>query len=201
MRRALWIAVGWAYVAALAAVIVIAVASLVALIVVLVVYLLDFSSRQFEPRAVWSPAQVVAWFVLPAAGGIAIWTAAYGSTQRGSVGRGMAAIAVSALVSLLMWFTGSLALPMLALAVGWAVAIPAEHPGRWLARIVLAVAVLPVFPVWDRKGLELVVPFVAAGPIVAGLSVFVGDLGWSLAVRLRSRGDGGVERAPSSLDV
>lgn len=201
VRRALWIAVAWAYVAVLAALVVIAVAALVALIVVLIVYLLDFSSRRFEIDTVLSPAILVAWVVFPAAGAVAIWTAAYGSTRRRSVGRGTAAIAIGTLGGVGMWLTGSLALPMLALALGWTIAIPAEHAARWLARIALAVALVPAFPTWDGAGLGVVASAAAIGPLAAGLSVYLGDLGWTLAVRLRSRGDGGVVRSPTSLDV
>ena len=51
-------------------------------------------------------------------------------------------------------------------------------------------------------GLEVVVLFAALGPLSSpALSVFLGDLTWSVVVRLRSRGDGGVVRAPSSLDA
>ena len=201
VRRALIIAVGWAYIAALVAVIVVGIAALVALIVAVIVYLLDFSTRELEMSRVVGPAGLVAWLLLPVAAGISVWTAAYGSTQRYSLKRASLAIVLALVTALLMWFTGSLALPMIALAVGWSVAIPVEHPGRWLARIALAMAVLPLFPVWDGRGIEVVLLAAAIGPGAAGLSVVLGDSAWSGVVKLRSRGDEGGIRAPNSLDA
>lgn len=201
VRRALWIAVAWAYVTLLAALLVIAVAGLVALLVNLIVYLVDFANREFTLAGAWAPARVVAWLVLPAAGALAIWTAAYGSTQQRSFRRAAVAIGVGAVSGLVMWLTGSLALPMVALTLGWAVAIPVEHPGRWLVRIVLGAAAIPLFPAWDNRGIEVVAGLVALGPVAAGLSVWFGDALWAAVVALRSRGEGEGIRAPSSLDA
>lgn len=201
VRRALWIAVAWAYVAMLAAVLVVAVAALVAVLVGLIVYLVDFAGREFTLASAWAPARVVAWLALPAAGALAIWTAAYGSTQQRSFRRGIVAIALGAVTGLVLWLTGSLALPMVVLAFGWAVAIPVEHPGRWLVRIVLASAAIPLFPAWDNRGIEVVALLVALGPVAAGLSVWLGDALWAAVVALRSRGDGDPIRSPTSLDV
>ena len=195
-RRALLIAVAWAYVAALAAAIAIAFSALIALIVVLVVYLVDYGNREMEYAAVMGPAQVVAWMAIPLAAGLAIWTAGYGATQSDSIRRTVVGIAAAGMTGMAMWLIGSLALPMIVLAVGWAIAIPVEHPGRWIARIVVAVALLPLFPGWAGAGADVVAVSVAVSPVVAGTSVFLGDLGWSVSVRLRSRGDGGVVRGP-----
>ena len=201
VRRALWIAVAWAYVALLGAVLVIGVAGLVALLVGLIVYLVDFASREFTLASAWAPARIVAWLTLPAAGALAIWTAAYGSTQQGSFRRAAVAIGVGAVSGLVMWLTGSLALPMVVLTLGCTVAIPVEHPGRWLVRIVLGAAAIPLFPAWDNRGIEIVASLVALGPVAAGLSVWFGDALWAAVVALRSRGEGDAIRAPSSLDV
>ena len=201
VRRALWIAVAWSYVAALGAILVVGITALVALIVMLVLYLLDFSTRQLDLAAAWSLAIAVGWVAGPVAIAISIWVAAYGSTQRNSVRSGTLAVGAASVGALVLWVTGSLGIVTVALAAGWAFAIPTEHAGRWIARVLLAIGLLPVYPIWDGVGVEVIVFAAITGPIVAGISVLVGDLLWILMLRLRARGQTETMRSPTSLDV
>ena len=68
VRRAVWIAVGWAYVAALAALVLVGLAVLVAVVVTLAISVFDASNRGFQMADVWPPVRVVAWVVFPLAG-------------------------------------------------------------------------------------------------------------------------------------
>ena len=201
VRRAVWIAVAWAYVAALAALLFVGLTLLVAAVVLLVVFVFDGADRELIWSNVWSPARIVAWVVFPLAGAVAVWTAAYGSTQESSLRRGVLAVSAAAVGGLAMWLAGSLALPLVGLTLGWTFAVPAEHPARWFVRLILAAVAVPFYPSWDGQSQWVVAAVVATGPAAAGLSVWVGDALWSAAAKLRSRGDGGVVRAPSSLDV
>ena len=191
----------WSYVAALAALLVVGVATLVALLVILVIYLLDFSTRELDLATVWSPAIVVGWIVGPIAVGISVWVGAYGSTQRDSIRRGTLAVGAAAVGAVFMWFIGSLGIVAVALAAGWAFAIPAEHAGRWLVRVLAVLGVLPFYPIWDDVGVGVIVLAALSGPVVAGMSVLIGDLAWMAMLRVRARGGEETIRAPTSLDV
>jgi cell division protein FtsW (lipid II flippase) len=199
--RALWISVAWSYVASLGALLAVGLAALVSAIVVLVVYLLDFSSKELEIATAWGPAVLVGWIASPIAVAVSIWVAAYGSTQRESVRRATGAVVLASLIGLVLWFTGSLGMVVVVLAVGWTFAIPAEHPGRWVARLVGAIVAFRFYPIWDGVGTEVIVACVLSAPLVAGASVFVGDLVWGGALRMRARSNDETLRAPSSLEL
>ena len=199
VRRALWIAVGWSYVAALGSALVVGLTALIALIVDLVASL--SADRGFDASSAWSLAEIVAWIALPIGLAVSVWVAAYGSTRRGSLKSGTIAVAAAAVAGAIAWFTGNLAIVVVGLGVGWAVAMPAEHPARWILRLLPAVALLFVYPDWDGEAAWLIALALITGPLVGGLCVILGDLVWTVVQRLRIRGSGETVRSPTSLDV
>ena len=124
-----------------------------------------------------------------------------GSTQNGSVRRSVVAMIAALVAGGLAWWAGSLALPLATLAAGWTFALPAEHPVRWVLRLVLAAVAVPFVPQWGDQQFWVTVLALLGGPLGAGLSVGLGDALWSVVTALRSRGDGGVVRSPSSRDA
>ena len=117
VRRAIGIGVTWAYVAGLAAVIIVSLAALVALAVAAIVYLVDFANRALEIDVVLGPTAFIAWVALPVAATVSVWAAAYASTRSQSVVRTSAGAVGIVLGALLMWRVQSTAIAMLPLAV------------------------------------------------------------------------------------
>ena len=181
VRRAIGIAVTWAYVAGLAALIVVALAAVVAMMVAAIVYLVDFANRTREFEVVRGPTVFMAWVALPVAAVASIWTSAYASTRAQTVVRASAGVVGLVLGALLMWRTQSTAIAMLPTAVGWSLAIPVEHPGRIGARIVLPLVAVLFFPSWPAMSVLLMVAWLGLGPAVGGGLVLLGDMAWVAA--------------------
>lgn len=202
VRRAVGIAVTWAYVAGLAALIMVALAALVSLAVVAIVYLVDFAERELELEAIRSPTVFMAWIVAPAAALVSVWSAAYGSTREHSIPRAAVGVAAGLVVALLMWGLESTALVLLALSFGWSFAIPVDHPGRWGTRVVLPVVATLLYPRWPAMSVVDLVLWLGTGPAVAGALVLLGDMGWDGIRWMRGRGEAEmVAKAPSTEDA
>lgn len=199
--RALGISVAWSYVAGLAALVLVGVVALVSLIVNLVGYFFDSVRDGFDLGTAWEPAVLVGWIVAPIALGVSIWVAAYGSTSSESVRRSFIATALAAIVGVGLWFAGTLGFVVATPAVGWTMAIPAEHPQRWVVRLLGAGAAVAFYPPWDELSTVALSAGVVTAPLVAGLCVLIGDLVWIGVDRVRSRRSEDTLRAPSSLDV
>ncbi len=189
VRRGIGIGITWAYVAGLAAVVMVALATLVALAVAATVYLVDFANRAFDLEVVRGPTSFMAWVALVGAAAASVWAVAFASTRSQSVLTASAGATGLVLGALLMWRVQSTAIAMLPLAVGWSVAIPVEHPGRLLARILPPLVAVLFFPSWPSMSVVSIVAWMAAGPLVGGGLALLGDLGWSGVARIRGTDD------------
>ena len=203
VRRAVWVGVVWAYVAGLAASMLMALAAGVALAANGIIYLADYGRRTFETTDVLSAVSLVFWIVVPLAFGLSVWSATYASTTSQSVARGAVAIAAGALLGLLFHLSGFSGAALAGLGLGWAIAVPAEHPTRWAVRAALPVLVgAMIFPRWDGLSLQIVVLVLAITPALAGLFVWLSDVAYQGLVTSRQERDtaGAVGRTPTSID-
>ncbi|MDH3498976.1 MAG: hypothetical protein OEM97_02540 [Acidimicrobiia bacterium] len=202
VRRAVWVGVVWAYVAGIAAALLMLLAAGVAFAVNGIIYLADYGSRTFETAEIIAAVITVFWIVVPVAFGVSVWSSAYASTTAQSVARGAAGIIAGATLALLFHLSGLSGAALAGLGLGWAIAIPAEHPTRWAVRAVLPVVIGGLlFPHWEGLGLPLVVVVLVLMPALAGLFVWLSDIAYHGLVTVRQRSDGGtVGRAPTSVD-
>lgn len=202
VRRAVWVGVVWAYVGAVAAGLLLALAVGVALAANGIIYLADYGSRTFLLSDVVAPVRVVFWLVVPAAFGIAIWSAAYVSTSRQSWMRGLAGLVAGGVVALLFHLTGLSGALLAGLGLGWAVALPAEHPARWAVRAVLPVLLgAVVLPAWNGLGLPVVILILLLSPSLSALFVWLSDIAYAgLVAGRREGGATPARRARSSVD-
>ncbi len=202
VRRAVWVGVVWAYVGGVAAGLLLALAAGVALAANGIIYLADYGTRTFSVSDVVAPVRVVFWLVVPAAFAIALWSAAYVSTTRQSWIRGSAGIVAGGVVALLFHITGLSGALLAGLGLGWAVALPAEHPARWAARAVLPVLIgAVVFPAWAGLGLPIVILILVLSPALAALFVWLPDIAYAGLVTGRQRQHvRGARGARSSVD-
>lgn len=136
-----------------------------------------------DTALIWRVATVTIWIMAALVMGVAVWVAAYASTEWGSRPRALAGTAAATLTAgayLLLGFSG---LAVAGLALGWSVAIPAERVSRIAVRAVpsLLVALLaPGLESLSGAGLALVL---ATSPWVAALLVWLADSGWVLVTK------------------
>lgn len=201
VRRAVGIAVMWAYVAAFGVLVLGAIAGLVLVASSGILYLANFGERTFVLRDVLDPLRYVALFVIPLGFGAAVWAAAFGSTRSGSFARAVFATAIGLLVGLLFHlldFSGAL---LAALATGWAVALPADHVGRWGVRGGIGVLLAVFSPRWEGLTLTNGVVLLVLTPIVAGVIVWLADYVWFGINSMRVRSEPAVvARSTSTME-
>jgi hypothetical protein len=66
------------------------------------------------------------------------------------------------------------------LAIGWALAIPAESPTHIAARSLPVLVVALIVPRLDDLSTSTLVAYLAVSPLAAAISVYLGNLPWSL---------------------
>lgn len=159
-------------------------AGLVAAVVAGVAWLVGRGSG--EPAGidtVWRVVTFASALAAPLVIGLAVWVAAYGSTERGSRRRALVGAAAAAVGGAAYLLLGSSGLVLAALALGWSVAVPAERVGRIAARAVLSLAAALFMPAMgDLAGGWLVLVLVAS-PWVAVAFMLAGDAAWSVFTR------------------
>lgn len=184
VTRALPPALLWAYVSMIFTAILLAAVGVISAAVLGVMWLFDQGRAIADPA--WTAVTRAALFAGPAALGAAVWGAAYASTTSRSIPRSMAgtAAAVIAGVGLLALDASSFA--MAALALGWAIAIPAHNLGRvaWRGLVPLIVALMVLSLSWGRVGnLDLwqIMLAVVVSPPLAALWIWLADAVWMAA--------------------
>lgn len=184
VARSLTIAALWSMVAALAAAVVVLVAGLVSAAVVGVAWLVSSGQAGLADTAViWRVATVTTWIVGILAIGLAVWVAAYASTEWGSRSRALAGSAAAGLAMVAYLLLGSSGLVVAGLGLGWAVAIPAERISRVSVRGIAVLLVSLLAPGFDSvSGAELVL-LLALSPWVAAALVWLVDGAWVLLAR------------------
>lgn len=181
IARPLGVAVLWTLAAALAGGLVVGLAALIAGGVTVVMGL--FNDSVSVTGSMRETLRVAAWIFAPIGLSLAVWAAAYGTTEQGSVPRTFVAApaAVAAAVGLLL--LDSSGLLAAGLAVGWALAIPAESPTHVAARALPLLIVALIVPGIDDLSTWVLVGYLSLSPLVAGLGVYLGDLPWTLLRR------------------
>ena len=193
VARALRPALAWAYVAAVAAAVVLGLVALVALIVSAAVWV--FNRDLSIGGSVRDVSTVTLWVVGPLAVGAAVGGAAYASTESRSFPRTVAGTVVGLVIGAALAAIGAMSFVAAGLATGWAIAMPADGMGRVAARGLPAVAAGVTVSVWtwgriaDVSPWPMVAIFVLS-PLVGALFVWMGDGAWAaVAARQQRRSD------------
>lgn len=127
--------------------------------------------------------RIAAWIFAPIGLGVAVWVAAYGTTEHGSLPRTFVAAPAAVGVAVGLLLLDSSGLLAAGLAIGWALAIPAESPTHVAARALPMLVVALIVPRLDDLSTLTMVAYLAASPLAAAISVYLGDLPWSLRGR------------------
>lgn len=192
VSRALPPALTWAYVTLVVGAILLAAVGLGSYLVLGAMWLFDRSREVADPT--WSAVATSAWVAGPVAVGAAVWGAAYASTTTRSLPRSaLGTVAALAVGAGLLALNASL-FAVSALAIGWALAIPAHNVGRIAARgaIPIGVAILATTATWgqiDSYRLWQVALLLVISPPAAALWVWLADAIWMGARSARSSPD------------
>jgi hypothetical protein len=178
IARPLAVAILWAFAAAAAGGVIIGLASLIAGGVALAMGL--FNDSVSATASMGETLRVAAWILAPIGLGVAVWVAAYGTTEQGSLTRTIVAAPAAVGVAVGLLLLDSSGLLAAGLAIGWALAIPAESPTHVAARALPMLIVALIAPRLDDLSTWTTVGYLAASPLVAAISVYLGDLPWSL---------------------
>jgi hypothetical protein len=178
IARPLAVAILWAFAAAAAGGVIIGLASLIAGGVALAMGL--FNDSVSATASMGETLRIAAWILAPIGLGVAVWVAAYGTTEQGSLTRTIVAAPAAVGVAVGLLLLDSSGLLAAGLAIGWALAIPAESPTHVAARALPMLIVALIAPRLDDLSTWTTVGYLAASPLVAAISVYVGDLPWSL---------------------
>lgn len=181
VRRSLIIAALWSMVGALVGALVVVVAGLVSGAVVGVAWLVSAGEADLaDPDLIWRVATTSSWVAGPLVVGLAVWVAAYASTEWGSRPRALAGSA-AALVGMAAYaLVGSSGFLVAGLALGWSIAVPAERVARVAARAVLSLIAALFLPRIDSLSGGILVVVLVASPWLTALLVLVGDRAWHL---------------------
>ena len=178
IARPLAVAVLWAVAVAVAGAVIVGLAALIAGGVAGIMGWFDDSTS--ASGAMRETLEIAAWIFAPIGLAVAVWVAAYGTTQQGSLPRTLLAAPAAIGVAAGLLFLDSSGLLAAGLAIGWALAIPAESPTQVAARsLPLLVAALLLPRLSDLSGWAIV-GFMAASPVAAAAGVYLADLPWSL---------------------
>jgi hypothetical protein len=178
IARPLAVAILWAFAAAAAGGVIIGLASLIAGGVALAMGL--FNDSVSATASMGETLRIAAWILAPIGLGVAVWVAAYGTTEQGSLTRTIVAAPAAVGVAVGLLLLDSSGLLAAGLAIGWALAIPAESPTHVAARALPMLIVALIAPRLDDLSTWTTVGYLAASPLVAAISVYLGDLPWSL---------------------
>lgn len=192
VSRALPSALTWAYVTLIVGAILLTAVGLGSYLVLGALWLFDRSREVAAPT--WAAVGTSAWVAGPVAVGAAVWGAAYASTTARSVPRSVVGTVAAVAVGSGLLALGASLFAFAALAIGWALAIPAHSVGRIAARgaVPTAVAVLAMTWGWgqiDTYLLWQVAVLLVASPPVAALWVWLSDAVWMAARSARGTTD------------
>jgi len=179
VARSVTIAALWSMVAALGAALMVLVAGLVAAAIVGVAWLVSSGQAGLADTAlIWRVAGVTTWIVAALAIGLAVWVAAYASTEWGSRPRALAGSAAAGVAVAAYLLLGSSGVVVAGLGLGWAVAIPAERISRVAVRGIAILLVSLAAPGFESvSGAELAL-VLAVSPWVAAALVWLADAAW-----------------------
>ena len=166
-------------VAAVVGAIVVLLAGLVGAAIVGIAWLVSGGSAGLaDPALIWRVASVAIWIVAILVMGVAVWVAAYASTEWGSRPRALAGVAAAASAAGAYLLLGSSGLALAGLAFGWAIAIPAERVGRIAARAVPSLLVALLAPALEPLSGPALALALVVSPWLAALLVWLADLVW-----------------------
>jgi hypothetical protein len=192
VARSVTIAALWSMVAALIGALIVVVAGLVTAAIVGVAWLVSNGGADLADTAlIWRVATVATWIVAPVAVLVAVWVAAYASTEWGSRPRALAGTAAAGLALGAYLLLGSSGLLVAGLGLGWAVAIPAERISRVAVRGITSLLVALVAPGLASLSGPTVALLLVVSPWVAALLVWLSDRGWVLVDGWFNRSDDG----------
>jgi hypothetical protein len=182
--RAVLIAALWSMVAALAGVVVVVFVGLVAAAVVGVAWLTsNGGSALADTTVIWQAATVATWVVAALVVAIAVWVAAYASTEWGSRRRALVAIAGAGMAMVAYYLLGSSGLVVAGLGLGWAIAIPAERVGRVAIRAVVSLLVALLAPAFESLSGGVLALGLALSPWVTALLFLFSDGTWTFMTK------------------
>lgn len=181
--RPLAVAVLWAYAVALAGGAIVGLAAVLAGMVMGVVWIFDRSTSIVGPMT--ETLTIAAWVCAPIGLVIAIWVAAYGSTREGSVPRTLVAAPAALAVAVGLLLLDSSGLLAAALALGWALAVPAGGPTRVAGRAVPLLIVALLLPELSTLEPWQAAIYLGAAPPLAALAVYASDRLWAILDRRR----------------
>ena len=139
-----------------------------------------FNDSVSPTAAMGETLRIAAWILAPIGLGVAVWVAAYGSTEEGSLPRTIVAAPAAVAVAVGLLLLDSSGLLAAGLAIGWALAIPAESPTHVAARALPMLVVALIVPRLGDLSSWTLVAYLAASPPAAAISLYLGDLPWSL---------------------
>jgi hypothetical protein len=178
IARPLAVAILWTFAAAVAGGVIVGLASLIAGGVALVMGL--FNDSVSATASMGETLRIAAWIFAPIGLSVAVWVAAYGTTEQGSLPRTIVAAPAAVGVAVGLLLLDSSGLLAAGLAIGWALAIPAESPTHVAARALPMLVVALIVPRLDDLSTWTMVAYLAVSPLAAAISVYVGNLPWSL---------------------
>jgi hypothetical protein len=178
------IAALWSMVAALVAAAVVLLAGLVGAAIVGIAWLVSGGAAELADTAlIWRVATVATWIVAALVVAVAVWVAAYASTEWGSRPRALVGTAAAGLAMAAFLLLGSSGLVVAGLGLGWAVAIPAERIGRVAARGVSSWLVALLAPGLGSLSGATLALLLAISPWVAAVLVWMSDGAWVLVAK------------------
>lgn len=188
MARSVTIAALWSMVAALVGAVVVLLAGLVGAAIAGIAWLVSGGEADLaDTGLIWRVATVATWIVAVLVVGVAVWVAAYASTEWGSRPRALAGAAAAGLTVAAYLLLGSSGFVLAGLGLGWAVAIPAERISRVAARGVTSLLVALLAPGFESLSGATLTLLVAVSPWVAALLVWLSDRVWVLVTNSITR--------------
>ncbi len=186
VARPLGVAVLWAFAAALVGGAIVGLASLIAGGVSGIFWMFDHSISVTDTMG--ETLRIAAWVIAPIGIAVAVWVAAYGSTQEGSMSRALVAAPAALALGVALMLLNSSGLVAASLALGWALAVPSTSPTHIATRAVPILVLALLVPGLDDLSGWFVVAVLVASPVAAGTAVLAADVLWRL--RGETTGDG-----------
>ncbi|MDF1595486.1 MAG: hypothetical protein P1T08_05240 [Acidimicrobiia bacterium] len=178
VARPLGVAVLWAFAAAIVGGAIVGLASLIAGGVSGIGWMFDHSIS--VTHMMGEALRIAAWVIAPIGIAVAVWVAAYGSTQQGSMSRALVAAPAALALGVALLLLNSSGLVAAALALGWALAVPSTSPTHIAARAVPILVLALLVPGLDDLSGWVIVAVLVASPVAAGMAILVADVLWRL---------------------
>jgi hypothetical protein len=178
VARPLGVAVLWALAATLVGGAIVGLASLIAGGGSGIAWIFDHSISVTDTMG--ETLRIAAWVIGPICVAVAVWVAAYGSTQQGSMSRALVAAPAALALGVALLLLNSSGLVAAALALGWALAVPSTSPTHVATRVVPILVLALLVPGLDDLSGWVIVAVLVASPVAAGTAVLVADVLWGL---------------------